>query len=288
MQNTLVLPPLSMAELILDRGVAYALGHETKALVAQGWYINPRGGRVDIAAARDATRRAKVVYRPGMVPAAAARIPTATYQTQVYNQTTLAVAQARVAQGYRVAILNFASATTPGGGWLRGSRAQEESLARSSALVYAIHDDPWYGDIRHTRNPFYDDTVIVTPQVPFFRAHMGQLLDQPWYADVITSAAVHADAVRRYMPTRTSEIPMVMAKRAQVVLHAAAMLRADVLVLGAWGCGAFGNNADVVAAALEDAMHQVDLSGYAHVDFAVADLRIPAEVLAPFKRRWGK
>ena len=288
MQESLKLPPLSMAELILDRGVALELGLQTQSLVAQGWYINQLGVRVDIAAARDAARYAKVVYRPGMVVPQQARSTACPYQTEVYNNTTLAVAQARAAQGHRVAVVNFASATSPGGGWLTGSRAQEESLARSSSLVYALRDDEWYRNPQHWRNPFYDDTVIVTPQVPFFRMHMGQLLDQPWPADVITSAAVHAKAVRKYMPERMSEIPLVMAKRARVVLQAAAALRADVLVLGAWGCGAFGNSPDVIAAALADAMQQVDLSTYAHIDFAVADLRTPPEVLAPFMRRWGK
>ncbi|MEY2847039.1 MAG: hypothetical protein RL076_2585 [Chloroflexota bacterium] len=282
----LSLPPLRIHELLLAREVAIQLGHQTHAYVSRGWYPNAYGMPVDLAPARDATRQARVTYRPGMpIPVRPFTHFRAT--THVYNQTTLAVAQARAAQGYRVAILNFASALSPGGGWLQGARAQEESLARASALVYAIHDDPWYRDVRHHRNPFYDDTVIVTPQVPFFRTHTGQLLDAPWHADVLTAAAVHADAVRRHMPSRASEIPLAMATRAHVVLQVAATLPADVLVLGAWGCGAFGNAPEVVVAAFLEALARVNLSQYALIEFAVADLRTPQSVLMPFMRQWG-
>jgi uncharacterized protein (TIGR02452 family) len=205
----------------------------------------------------------------------------------MHNQTTLAVAEERVAQGYRVAILNFASATSPGGGWLDGARAQEESLARSSTLVHALRDDDMYQNETHLRNPFYDDTVIVTLDVPFFRHHNGQFLDSPWQGDVITSAAVMAKAVHTYMPERVGEIRATMQQRTQKVFQVATTLDAHILILGAWGCGAFGNDPKEIAQMMLDTMNIVDMRRFVAIDFAVADLFVPQGNYPPFATRFG-
>jgi uncharacterized protein (TIGR02452 family) len=184
-------------------------------------------------------------------------------------------------------VLNFASPTSPGGGWLLGSRSQEAALARASALAYCLSDDAWYGDPRHARNPFYDDTVIVTPRVPFFRNHEGDLLATPWHADVLTAAAVHAHAVRRYLPGRESEIPRIMLARAMAVLRAACTLDADVLVLGAWGCGNLGNDPTLMATVFREALNLVDMRSFAQIDFAVADLHTPPANYLTFARTFA-
>jgi hypothetical protein len=275
-----------MDALLLSRKSAARLGRATKDIVERGWYFNEFERQVDIAAARDAAKLDQVAYRPGqpiaMRPIRHAQVPTA-----VFNQPTLTVAHARHLQGHRVALLNFASPITPGGGWLRGSRAQEESLARASALAHCLSDDIWYYDSRHARNPFYDDTVIVTPQVPFFRQHEGDLLATPWQADVLTAAAVHARAVRRYMPARESEIPRIMLARALAVYRAARTLDADVLVLGAWGCGNLGNDPTLMATVFREALNLVDMRTFAQIDFAVADLHTPPANYLTFARTFA-
>lgn len=281
----LTLPILTMDDLLMPRHEAAVMGHKTQDIVAQGWYLNPHGQQIDIRAMRDAATQAKVAYRPGddlLVGAPRyAQVPTF-----VYNQTTLAVAEARVMQGYRVAILNFASATTPGGGWLEGARAQEETLARSSALVYTFRDDALYADATHWQNPFYNDTVIVSPGVPFFRHHNGQFIDTPWQADVITSAAVHAKAVRNYLPERAGEIAPVMRQRTQKVFEVATTLDADILILGAWGCGAFGNDPEIIAQIMDDMMQVVDMRRFVAIDFAVVDLYDPPLNYTAFATRF--
>jgi uncharacterized protein (TIGR02452 family) len=254
--------------------VAADVGHETRQFTEQGWYTNAKGQTVDIHALRDAATHGSVTYRPGDTPAVGAP-RYAHVHTFMHNQTTLAVAETRVTQGYRVAILNFASATSPGGGWLDGARAQEESLARSSTLVHALRDDEMYRNPAHRRNPFYDDTVIVTPNVPFFRQHNGQIIEKPWLADVITSAAVMAKAVRTYMPERVDEIGATMRQRTEKVFRIATTLDADILILGAWGCGAFGNAPEDIAQIMYDTLQLVDMRRFVAVDFAVADLFDP-------------
>ena len=281
------LPTLTLKELLMERNVAAKMGHETQQIMEQGWYTNARGQTVDIRALRDAATHGSVTYQPGETPPVGAP-PHTHVHTFMHNQTTLAVAEARVAQGYRVAILNFASATTPGGGWLYGARAQEESLARSSTLVHAIRDDAMYANEAHQTNPFYDDTVIVTPNVPFFRHHNGQILDTPWQGDVITCAAVMADAVRRYMPMRVGEIGATMRQRTEKVFRIATTLDADILILGAWGCGAFGNNPEDIAQIMYDTMQIVDMRRFVAIDFAVADVKDALENYPAFATRFDQ
>jgi uncharacterized protein (TIGR02452 family) len=283
--TALNLPTVTLDQLLMPPHVAAATGRDTQYITEQGWYTNPQGQKVDIRALRDAATHGTVTYGPGTTPPVGEPRHTHVH-TFMHNQTTLAVAEERVAQGYRVAILNFASATSPGGGWLDGARAQEESLARSSTLVHALRDDDMYQNETHLRNPFYDDTVIVTLDVPFFRHHNGQFLDSPWQGDVITSAAVMAKAVHTYMPERVGEIGATMRQRTQKVFQVATTLDADILILGAWGCGAFGNDPEVIAQIMHEMMDIVDLRRFVAIDFAVADLFVPQVNYPPFATRF--
>jgi uncharacterized protein (TIGR02452 family) len=282
----LTLPKLTLDELLMPRHVAAKMGHETQQFTEQGWYPDAKGQKVDIRALRDAATHGTVTYDPGTTPPVGEPRHTHVH-TFMHNQTTLAVAEKRVAQGYRVAILNFASATSPGGGWLDGARAQEESLARSSTLVHALRDDAMYQNETQWKNPLYDDTVIVSPGVPFFRHHNGQLLNTPWLGDVITSAAVQAHAVRKYLPERGSEIRATMQQRTQKVFQVATTLDAHILILGAWGCGAFGNDPKEIAQMMLDTMNIVDMRRFVAIDFAVADLFVPQGNYPPFATRFG-
>jgi uncharacterized protein (TIGR02452 family) len=266
------LPQLTLEEQLMDREMAYALGHETLKISEQGWYINTKGHKVDIQALRDAATHGRVTYCPDQTPT----VGTAKYthvHTYMQKQTTLTVAALRIAQGHSVAILNFASAITPGGGWLAGARVQEESLARSSTLVHALRNDDMYANKTHRTNPFYDDTVIVTPKVPFFRHQNGQILDTPWLADVITCAAVNAKKVHDEKPDRAAEIEPAMRRRIHKVFQVATTLDADILILGAWGCGAFKNEGTEIARAMHDTLQLVDMRRFKAIDFAIPSAR---------------
>jgi uncharacterized protein (TIGR02452 family) len=279
------LPQLTLEEQLMDRDKAYTLGHETLMIAEQGWYINTKGHTVDIQALRDAATHGRVAYRPGQTPTVGESKYTHVH-TFMQKQTALTVAALRISQGHSVAILNFASATTPGGGWLAGARVQEESLARSSTMVYALRSDPMYTDRTLRDDGFYSDTVIVTPKVPFFRHQNGQILDTPWLADVITCAAVNARKVRDVKPERAAEIEPAMRRRIHKVFQVATTLDADILILGAWGCGAFGNDPEVIAQIMHEMMDIVDMRRFVAIDFAVADLFVPQVNYPPFATRF--
>lgn len=143
-------------------------------------------------------------------------------------------------------MLNFASATKPGGGFLNGQSAQEESIARSSALYPSIarHREMYDHGVQHP-TPFSSDYMIYSPSVPFFRDDSGQLLEQPVSASVITAAAVDASRI----PDRgmQCQIDRTMKNRMRKVIELAAEQQNRVLVLGAFGCGVFGNDPNRVA-----------------------------------------
>ena len=193
-------------KLQISREDAEALGHATVAILKDGYYVTPTGTRVDI---RDPVADAVVgtaSYPPEVDPPARSRQQGA-MTVEVQNMTTLAGVTALQAQGFDPAALNFASATSPGGGFLSGSLAQEEYLARSSALWACLRGNPMYAYHRARKDPFYSDYVIYSPHVPVIRDDDGVLLEAPYRCAIITSPAVHARGVRRTCLTAWGKLP---------------------------------------------------------------------------------
>jgi uncharacterized protein (TIGR02452 family) len=205
----------------------------------------------------------------------------------IANQTTLVAARRLVADGRNVVALNFASATHPGGGFLTGSRAQEESLARSSGLYACLAGQPMYACHQARRDPMYTNYVIYSPDVPVFRTDDGTLLEEPWRCSFITAAAVNAKVVLQRDPLRRPEIRQAMRARVHKVLTIAAMHLHDTLVLGAWGCGAFGNDGEEIAELFREALAERFVGVFATVVFAVTDWSRERRFIGPFARAFG-
>src|SRR5436190_8343668 len=205
----------------IDREVAARLGRETVAILSAGDYKAPSGRHVNLTAALEACVAGTVEHLPEQLIAQPAARRDARTVITVKNDTVLEVGRRMAADG-PVAALNFASATSPGGGFLSGARAQEESIARSSGLFAALEARAMYGDPRHTRDAMYSDYIIYSPDVPVFRLDSGELLEQPWPLSIVTCPAVNANGLRKYAPGRMGDVEAVMTVRTAQMLSVAA------------------------------------------------------------------
>ncbi|MEU8714138.1 TIGR02452 family protein [Streptomyces sp. NPDC048663] len=248
------------------RGIA----QETELIVAAGSYRTSEGREVSLAADIAAARAGTRMYGPRPVPVTAPDPVRTAFE--VTGESSLEAAR-RLADA-PVAVLNFASARNPGGGYLNGAQAQEEALCRASAL-YACQLEArvFYDHHRAHRDPFYSDRVIHSPAVPVFRDDRGRLLVEPYRAGFLTSAAPNAGVIRRTAPERTAELPEVLAVRAERVLEVAAAHGYRRLVLGAWGCGVFQNDPRQVAGAFRGLLGPGGrfAGTFAHVVFGILD-----------------
>jgi uncharacterized protein (TIGR02452 family) len=183
-------------------------------------------------------------------------------------------------------VLNFASAKHPGGGFLGGSRAQEESLARSSALYASLQTaQEYYDQNRRARTTLYTDHAIVSPGVPVFRDDDGTLLDRAYEVTFFTMPAVNVGALGAGSPA-VHQVEPTMAGRVEKVLAFAASEGIEHLLLGAWGCGVFRNDPRMIARLFSDALSGPDGWGrkFRRVVFAVYDRSPGQEVLSGFEK----
>ncbi len=115
------------------------LGEQTREIVKAGEYRAPSGRTISIDEAVSRAAAGSIDVPPEEALPREARGPHAT-RFSVSDETTLAAARRLPAP----LALNFASAKNPGGGWLGGAQAQEESLARQSAMVATLEGKPMY------------------------------------------------------------------------------------------------------------------------------------------------
>lgn len=244
---------------------------ETREAFERGWY-EVAGRRVDLSAHLARMRAGTRLHLPGEFDGWRAGTVGDT-RVEVTGETTLqALLRLAGEGGDQAAALNFASARNPGGGVANGARAQEESLARASALYDSLVRCPDYYEYhRRQRTLLYSDRLVYSPHVPVYRRDDGSWLPEPVAAAFLTAAAPNRRMTERNRPHEAALIPETLRRRARAVLAAAAHHGHRRLVLGAWGCGVFGNRPDEVAEAFR--VHLAgDFAGvFDHVVFAVLD-----------------
>ena len=173
-------------------------------------------------------------------------------------------------KGQKVCVHNFASASNPGGGVSKGASAQEECLCRCSSLYFCLNTrEMWngfYKPHRNTQNPLHNDDLIYTPNVTVFKtdtAYPKLMEERNWYhVNVITCAAPN---LRQYpsnaynsgdgnsaVKITNEELLAIHEKRLRRILDVAVMEGNEVVILGAFGCGAFSNSPEVVARAAKN------------------------------------
>ncbi|MEM6684680.1 MAG: TIGR02452 family protein [Bacteroidota bacterium] len=194
-----------------------------------------------------------------------------TYETQyeVTHETSLH-AILRLQEEENIMCLNFASAKNPGGGFLNGALAQEESLAVASSLYASqMENFEFYEQHRNMKSCVYTDSMIYSPKVPFFRNDKGELLENPVLCSVITSAAVNYGVVKRREAGKAKKVDELMRIRIEKMLALALLEKNDTLILGAWGCGVFQNDPVLIAQLFKDALETSFKNQFKKVVFAI-------------------
>lgn len=157
--------------------------------------------------------------------------------------------------GKRMIALNFANAMYPGGGYVLGGNAQEESLCRASVLFYTIRTQKnFYRKNRLHILPDYTDTMIYSENVPVIRNEHGERLEKLVLCDFITCPAVNR-TFAKFMFTRR-RINHKMFVRIEKIIKLAVSKKPEVLILGAFGCGMFGNKQKKVLPMFEEIINK--------------------------------
>lgn len=193
-------------------------------------------------------------------------------KTTLENLATVAAVRRLKEEGKSsIGVLNFASAKNPGGGFLNGAMAQEESLAASGTLYRALtRHEEYYRANRAQSSMMYTDYGIYAPDVIFFRDETFRLVETPVKASVLTLPAVNMGQVIM-KGEDSSEAEAVMKRRMKLALCLFARQGPKHLVLGAYGCGVFRNDPYKVARwwqelLLEGLGHSFDTVFYAVLD----------------------
>ncbi len=272
------------------------IAQETLTILEEGQYINGYDRRVSIDEDLKRAIQGSVLYRPDELPALREQVrqlqgaPKSTAaKIEVNGETTLAAASRLVVDEGRtdVVCLNFASAKNPGGGFLGGSQAQEESLARASGLYPCISQmNEMYDHNRKLRTCLYSDYMIYSPGVPVIRDDEDRLLAQYYTTAFITAPAVNAGVVKEREQADDQQIESVMKERIRYILDVAAMNGHSTLVLGAYGCGVFRNDPVDVARYFHDVLVQENFrQSFEHIVFAVLDRSAGQRIIRAFQEQ---
>ena len=161
-------------------------------------------------------------------------------QIIVSSKRTLEAAMPYAYAGKKVCIHNFASAANPGGGVVKGSSAQEEAICRCSTLYPNLKEESlwkqFYAPHRRQQNPLHNDDCIYTPGVIAFKSDTAY--------------------------------PKLHEKRMRKVLDIAWKNGNEVVILGAFGCGAFSNPPLAVAHAMKAVVQEYRMK-FETIEFAV-------------------
>lgn len=167
-------------------------------------------------------------------------------------------------------VLNFASATNPGGGFLRGSMTQEESLAYASNLYHTLirHLNHYKGN-KNLHSGFYLPQLIVSENITFIRDTFHNILPVPIAGvTVISSPAVNSRFLRESGKLDRKNIKLAMEHRMESIIKQFILSGCRTLILGAYGCGVFENDPYQVARTFKNLL-QIYNGYFTEVVFAI-------------------
>lgn len=220
---------------------------EVLNLIRDGRYQSATG-TVHLRREIDHALASTKLYRPGDFDKLHSQPQSKSGAVSVVEGTTQEIAFKYCQGDSRVALLNFASARNPGGGFLNGAKAQEEDLCRCSALYPTLTSQmEYYEANRRQSSLLYTDHLIYSPAVPFFRVSgSGKFLDEPFLVDVITAPAPNSGPYLK-KTKKVGRLESCFLDRWRNVLKVATHEQVETLILGAWGCGAFGGDPEMAS-----------------------------------------
>jgi len=259
-----------------------SIAKETLAILKQKYYNSPNGNKINISEALDAAVKGSVLYQNeiSFVENESVKLPL----IEVTPETTAQAAQRLLCIHKDVVVLNFASARNPGGGFLSGAIAQEEDLCRCSGLYSCLKSKPiFYNENILCDNTYYTDNIIYSPNVPFFRSEHFLFLENPFCVSVITAPAPN---IRGMNNIDEKQLFDVLSNRISKILKIAAYHNHKNIILGAFGCGAFGNDPLMVAHIFLNSLKMFNYFG--NVCFAIYSNKGDLTNLNAFKKIFDK
>ena len=217
-------------------------------------------------------------------------VPAAQTQTKakvvVSGKRSLEAAEPYAKQGKKVCVLNFASASNPGGGVVNGSSAQEECICRCTTLYPCLNTsamwNAFYMPHRKANNPLYNNDCIYTPDVCVFKSDINFPEPLPktewWNVNILTCAApnlrerpsnaMNPNAGTTAAKISATELEKLLTSRIRRIFEVAVANGNEVLILGAFGCGAFRNPPELVAKVFRNVMQEY-LGYFETIEYAV-------------------
>lgn len=264
-------------EIMNARSKNVSVAHETLEVCKNKKYTSPNGNVVDISKELDASVEGTELYNYDLFHDRS--LPTRKPTIEVSNETTTQAAVRLAGQGKtNLVALNFASSHTPGGGFKAGAIAQEEDLCRASGLYPCLKSKPvCYNENILCDDCYYTHNMIYSPNVPFFRNEHNMFIETPFLLSIISAAAPNLNSSKEF---DQGVLGMKLAHRIDKILCVAEKHGHENLILGAWGCGAYGNDPKMMALLFKWGLEQVP--HFNHICFAVYDTKTPPNIFNTF------
>ena len=174
----------------------------------------------------------------------------------------------------KIGVLNFASSKNPGGGVWSGARSQEESLCRASTLYPCLNTEflkDNYYSYHIEKKSVASDRIIYVPNILVFKSDnnvFSEMLDEKdWYNIDVISCAAHNQKAYKLDHEKLKKINY---NKLKAIIECAVDNNVDNLILGAFGCGAFGNSPQLVSKTFKKILIDEDYYKYfKNVHFAI-------------------
>ena len=264
---------------------------ETLEIMEKGYY-NLDGKQIDIEEQQKVCIENTILFSPDQGEQILEAYATPRKETsdktklEVWDCSTVEAILSLSEMGKYPSVLNFASAKNPGGGFIGGAMAQEESLAVSSCLYRSlISQEEYYIKNRACRSMMYTDHAIYSPDVVFFRDGRF-LLYQPTLASVLTLPAVNMGQVILKGEDK-AQAEKVMKRRMKLALAIFARQECRHLILGAYGCGVFRNDPEQIAAWWKEHITKYFPNTFETIIFAILDRSKSQSCLKAFQAHFA-